>query len=230
MYTETVTETRPTETRPTEAVQIEVPVRAPDEVAGSRIGGGARPALVVVDLAKAWTSLPGPWHCPNSASVIDANLELLEAARDVGIPRLFTTTAFEPDMSDAGLWVRKLPALSRLRLGTEGAEIDGRLKRRRDEPVLRKTFTSAFSSTWLATYLTSQQVDTVIVTGLVASSCVRHTVEDALSLGFRPIVAREAVGDRMPSLLPWTLFELDTKFADVMDTEEVCSYIRSIQL
>ena len=70
-------------------------------------------------------------------------------------------------------------------------------------------------------------VDTVIVTGTTASACVRNTVEDAIADGFRPIVPRETVGDRILGAVEWNLFDIDAKFGDVEPLEKVLAYLKS---
>jgi maleamate amidohydrolase len=68
----------------------------------------------------------------------------------------------------------------------------------------------------------------VIVTGVTMAGCVRHTTEDAIAQGFRPIVVREAVGDRVPGVVEWNLFDIDAKFGDVEALEDVLSYLDGI--
>ena len=69
----------------------------------------------------------------------------------------------------------------------------------------------------------------MIVTGVTMAGCVRHTVEDAIAEGFRPIVVREAVGDRVPGVVEWNLFDIDAKFGDVEPLERVLEYLDGIQ-
>jgi N-carbamoylsarcosine amidase len=77
--------------------------------------------------------------------------------------------------------------------------------------------------------LTAHGVDTVVVTGVTMAGCVRHTVEDAISEGFRPIVVREAVGDRVPGVVEWNLFDIDSKFGDVEPLERVLEYLDGVR-
>jgi len=68
----------------------------------------------------------------------------------------------------------------------------------------------------------------VIVTGVTTAGCVRHTVEDALGHGFRPIVVRECVGDRVAGVVEWNLFDIDAKFGDVEPLESVLEYLAAV--
>ena len=68
----------------------------------------------------------------------------------------------------------------------------------------------------------------MILTGVTMAGCVRHTTEDAIAEGFRPIVVREAVGDRVSGVVQWNLFDIDAKFGDVEPLERVISYLQGL--
>ena len=164
-----------------------------------RIGWGKKPALVNIDLANAWTREDNLFTCEGMDTVIPAVKEVLSAFRAKGLPIIFTTTAYdivEGEHSDMGLWGKKIPA-EVLRVGSEAVQIDARLERRSDEMLIVKKQASAFRGTNLNSYLNACGVDTVVVTGATASACVRATVEDAIADGFRPIIVRETIGDRI---------------------------------
>ena len=127
-----------------------------------------------------------------------------------------------------GLWGRKIPC-ELLRVGTEDVEIDSRIAPADGELVLVKKRASGFHGTNLGSYLNALGVDTVIITGVTMAGCVRHTTEDAIAQGFRPIVVREAVGDRVPGVVEWNLFDIDAKFGDVEPLERVLAYLDGIE-
>lgn len=193
-----------------------------------RIGFGTRPALVNIDLANAWTRPGNPFTCEGMDVIIPGVQQLLTAARARGIPIVFTTTAYRVPSgpnSDAGLWGMKIP-VEVLKEGSEAAEIDERIAPRPDEQVIVKKRASAFNGTPLAGFLRANGVDTVIVTGVTMAGCVRHTVEDAIAEGFRPIVVRECVGDRVAGVVEWNLFDIEAKFGDVEPLERVLDELR----
>ena len=108
---------------------------------------------------------------------------------------IFTTVVYdEANERAAAVFLRKVPALRVLRPGSEWIEVDPRLGRRDDEPVLVKAFASAFFGTPLAAMLAGH--DSLVVCGATTSGCVRATVVDALQHNLAPIVPRECVGDR----------------------------------
>jgi len=195
-----------------------------------RIGYGTRPALVNIDLANAWTRPGNAFTCANCDEIIREVNRLLVPARALKIPIVFTTTAYavtDGPNSDMGMWGKKIPA-EVLKVGSEAVEIDSRLAPRADEHIIVKKRASAFHGTMLAGLLRAADVDTVIVTGATASACVRNTVEDALAEGFRPIVPRETIGDRIAGAIEWNLFDIDAKFGDVEPVENVLRYLEGL--
>jgi nicotinamidase-related amidase len=131
-------------------------------------------------------------------------------------------------MSDAGVWFEKFPSLDNLREGNRDVELDGRLGRLPNERLVVKKYASAFFGTALASELIALGVDTLIVTGATTSGCVRATVVDALQNGFRAIVPEECVGDRAEAPHRSNLFDMGSKYADVMPVEEVLGKIREL--
>ncbi|HJU47087.1 MAG TPA: isochorismatase family protein [Gaiellaceae bacterium] len=196
-----------------------------------RVGFGARPALVHIDLANAWTRPGHAFSCDGMDGIIPAVQQLNEAGRAKGVPVVYTTTAYQDvdgRASDMGLWVHKIP-VELLVEGTEETAIDDRIAPQPGELVLVKKRASGFHGTNLTSYLNAHGVDTVIITGVTMAGCVRHTTEDAIAEGFRPIVVREAVGDRVPGVVQWNLFDIDAKFGDVEPLERVLEYLEGIE-
>ena len=193
-----------------------------------RIGYGKRPALINIDLANAWTRLGYAFTCEGMDVIIPGVQQLLTAFRAKGLPIVFTTTAYdvtEGPNTDMGLWHYKIP-VEILKAGSDAAAIDERIAPLPGEHVIVKKRASAFHGTYLAGFLRANDVDTVIVTGVTASACVRNTIEDAIADGFRPIAVRECVGDRIAGAVAWNLFDIDAKFGDVEPLDNVLDYLR----
>ena len=186
------------------------------------------PALVVVDMTLGFTDPESPLACDLEEPV--ANIaKLLEAVRSAGIPVLFTTVAYrESDKLTAAAFIDKVPALLTLEAGSRWAEIDARIAPLETEPVLNKLFASAFYGTGLPSALAAAGVDTLIVTGASTSGCVRATAVDALQYGYRPVVPREAVGDRNPDAHEASLYDIDAKYGDVVPVEKVIEYLKEL--
>jgi nicotinamidase-related amidase len=197
-----------------------------------RIGYGTRPALINIDLANAWTRPDHPFSCEGMEIIIPGVQLLLAAFRARGLPVVFTTMAYdvtEGPHSDMGLLHLKVPVES-LKSGSQAVAIDDRIAPLPGEYLIVKKRASAFHGTYLAGFLRAARVDTVIVTGVTCSACVRNTVEDAIAEGFRPIVVRECVGDRIAGAVEWNLFDIDAKFGDVEPLEAVLKYLQSNEI
>ena len=198
---------------------------------GRRMGFGERPALLIIDLGYGWTRPDNPFSCDDTDTIISGVQELLAAGRKLGIPIVYTTTCYqvtEGPNTDMGLWHRKLP-IEGLTPDSEDVEIDARIAPQDGEHLIVKKMASAFHGTNLTSLFNAAGVDTVIVTGVAVAGCVRHSVEDALAEGFRPIVVRECVGDHVPGAVAWNLFDIDTRFGDVESLETVLGYLSKVE-
>ena len=194
----------------------------------TRMGYGKAPAVTTVDMAKAWMSDGHPFTCENNVEVCANALKVLEAARKSGVPIFHTTTGYVgKEQWDLPRWDEKIP-MHTLDINSEWMEIDPKLKPRPEEPVIHKKYASNFFGTHLAHILTKLGVDTVIVMGATSCACVRHTVMDSTGYGFKTIVPEGTVGDRVPGVIAWNLFDMDAKFADVEPLENVVKYLEGI--
>ena len=96
------------------------------------------------------------------------------------------------------------------------------------EVVIQKTKASAFFDTPLARCLRERKIDTLLVTGTTTSGCVRASVVDAFSLGFRCFVVEECTFDRFELSHLVNLFDMNAKYADVISLDEALKYVTSI--
>jgi maleamate amidohydrolase len=194
---------------------------------GQSVTLGTRPAVLVVDFSRGFTD-PECTLGSDLTREVEATSRLLAVARERGIPVIFTTIGFEPNLKDASLWLEKLPALEDLILGSKWVEIDPRLERREDETVILKKGPSAFFGTNLPSILISQGVDTVVLCGATTSGCVRASAIDLLQYGYPTLVPRECVGDRAQEPHEANLVDIQAKYADVVSAEEALSYLEGI--
>lgn len=185
-----------------------------------RVGWGAKPAVVVIDLVRAYTHPDGPFALPDARAAVEATAELVETARDEDVPVFWTAVRYAPDLSDGGLFVRKVPALACFAEDAAGDWGDLALEPEAGEVVVVKQYASAFFGTSLASTLHAAGVDTLVIAGVSTSGCVRATAMDALNSGFHPQVVRQACADRTPALHDNNLADLDAKYADVIDLRE----------
>jgi nicotinamidase-related amidase len=185
-----------------------------------RVGWGDRPAILVIDLTNGFTDPDSPVG-GDLTDVIKETRRVLDLARSTSLPVMFTSIAYDDPDLEGGYWVKKIPALRVLKMGTDAVQIDPRLGRRVSEPVLFKRFTSAFFGTNLQSLLQSLRIDTLVVCGTSTSGCIRSTACDAVQMGFRCIVPETAVGDRAEAPHLANLFDINAKYADVAPIAEV---------
>ena len=196
---------------------------------GAKGGGvGRRPALVIIDMNNGFTDPASPLVC-DLDDTIAAIAKLLDAARRAEVPVVYTTVSYgEGDKVTAKAFIEKVPALLTLAAGSSWVEIDERIAPRPTEPVLNKLYASAFFGTPFASLLASHQCDSVIVTGASTSGCVRATAVDVLQYGYRPVVPREAVGDRNPAAHDAALYDIDLKYGDVVSVDECLAALEAL--
>lgn len=185
---------------------------------GGRLRPGARPAVVVIDLIRGFTDPTCP---PGSdlGPVLPATRQVLDAARAVRAPILFTSVAFTPAELDTTLWLAKMPAMRALRADSPWVEVDERLAPRPEEPVLTKRAASGFHGTDLAARLSASGADSLVLCGATTSGCVRASAIDACALGIPTFVPRQCVGDRAAGPHEANLLDIDAKYADVINLD-----------
>jgi maleamate amidohydrolase len=194
---------------------------------GQAVTMGERPAVLVVDFSCGFTDPECTLGSDLSAEV-EATRRLLDAARAMGLPVIFTTIGYEPSLKDGGLWLQKVPALGDLQVGGRWVEIDPRLEPREDETIVLKKGASAFFGTNLAAILVSQGIDSVVLCGATTSGCIRATAIDLLQHGFPALVPRECVGDRAQAPHEANLFDIQAKYADVVSLDDALAYFESV--
>ena len=193
---------------------------------GHRLGFGKSPALIVIDMHAAFTNTDISPLAGNFTKEIKAINKLIKAARKNQIPIIFTVIRNNANNeNEAGLWVKKVPSLNNLTQNNKLLEIDHRLMFKPEDTIVFKKYPSAFFATDLSTTLTMLGIDTLIITGCTTSGCVRATVVDSISYGFRPIIPISAVGDRALEPHESSLFDINSKYGDVLPTEEVLNYL-----
>lgn len=190
------------------------------QVFGARIGFGREPAVLVVDFIRAYTTPGAPLYAPDVVAAVAATVPLVRRARERGRLVVLTQVLYGSSGLDGGLFVRKIPVLRELVRGAELAAIVPELEPTPDDLVITKQYASAFFGTSLAPALTARGVDTVVVTGCSTSGCVRATAVDGMQHGFRVIVPRECVGDRARGPHEANLFDIDSKYGDVVGVAE----------
>ncbi|NBY26794.1 MAG: isochorismatase family protein [Betaproteobacteria bacterium] len=196
-----------------------------------RFGFGRRPALINVDLQKAYTCV-GEFITAyeTDPDQMDYVNQLATEFRTRGFPVVWTHVAFMESGEDCGVWGTRShtsDSLQNIKVGSRRAEFDDRLHINRvRDIVLNKRMASAFFETNLGSLFTYHGVDTVVVTGGSTSGCVRATVVDSLSRSYRTIVPQECVADKHEGPHFANLYDMSIKYADVIPFAETMALLR----
>jgi maleamate amidohydrolase len=193
----------------------------------TRVGFGERPALILVDFVQAYFDPASDLYAGVDDALASA-LRVREAAHRAGVPVILTHVTYHAGGVDGGRFFEKARPLRNFLPGSATAGWPAGLSPRDGELVIAKQYPSAFFGTSLASTLTAARVDSVILTGLTTSGCVRATCVDAMSHGFRVAVVREACGDRHPAPHEANLFDMNAKYADVVSEDEVLRFFAQL--
>ncbi len=189
------------------------------------IGFGRKPGIVVVDFQTAFTDPAAPM---GGAEMVDAacarTADLVKVAKAAGVPVIACVVAFD---SPAAVPHWKVAPVHDLIVGSPGTALDPRIEAAGPDVVLAKTAPSIFFATPAGAILTREGVDTVIVTGCITSGCIRASVIDAFSLGFRVQVPEDCVGDHDRAAHVQNLTDVGRRYADVIDADAAIAAIES---
>lgn len=209
---------------------------------GAQGGYGERPALLVIDVNYNFTGdrpepiLDSIKRWPNSCgedgwNAVPRIRRLIDAARKKGLPVIYTTGEVRPDRWDRGSWAWKnsrtslKPPTAAERTNLDGNTILPELAPAPQDIVIKKLKPSGFFGTNLASFLTLLKADSVLVTGTTTSGCIRATTLDAFSLNYRVTVVEDGCFDRSQASHAINLCDLNAKYADVIASDEVITYI-----
>ena len=186
-------------------------------------GFGVKPAVVVVDFQRAFVDPAFPMGgAPMVDAAVVATVSVIEAAKRAGLPVIACVNGYY-SRSAAPHW--KASPVFDLVAGSEQVELDPRIAAAGPDVVLMKSAPSIFFATPAAAILTRERVDTVIVTGCITSGCVRASVIDAFSLGFRVMVPRDCVGDHDQVAHDQNLKDVERRYADIINRDTAIAEI-----
>jgi maleamate amidohydrolase len=188
---------------------------------------GKSPALLMVDFAQAYFEPSSPLYAGVEDALASA-LRVRTSVREAGMPVFLTRVEYVKGGADGGRFFEKVPALSVFEAGGPLGDWPAGLLPEDDEMIITKQYPSAFFGTSLAATMTASGIDTVLVTGLTTSGCVRASCLDALCHGFIPVVISDACGDRDHRPHEANLFDMSAKYADVITETEAIDYINRL--
>lgn len=202
---------------------------------GGRMLLGERPALAVIDVTYAFVGdrpepildsvRRFPLSCGAAGWDAIARIEqLLAIARESRVPIFYTQPEMRRKASDAGRYAGK--SRRTFERNEEINRIVDAIAPRESETVLRKLKPSAFFGTPLVSHLVTHRVDTLLLCGGTTSGCVRATAVDAFSHNYAVAVVEDATFDRHPFTHEVNLFDLLSKYSEVVSTRAAIAYLR----
>jgi len=193
----------------------------------NNIGFGQRPALILVDFVEAYFDKSCELYADVENELASA-LRIRELAAEKGVPVIFTNVVYQTGGADGGIFYKKVKPLHHFQEGEPMGAWPQGLTPKENELVISKQYPSAFFGTSLAATLTAMGVDSLIITGLTTSGCIRATCIDCVSSGFIPIVVADACGDRHPDPHNANLFDMNAKYGDVVSEAAILDYLNSL--
>lgn len=172
-------------------------------------------AVLVVDMLNDFVT--GALKCDRGLAIVPKTKELLEGAREKGVPVIFCNDAHLKDIDhELKLWGNHAI------IGTKGAEVIPELGLCEKDYVVPKRRYSGFFQTDLKLLLDELGVDTVIMTGLHTHMCVRHTSADAYQYGYSVLVAKDATDSFTEEDYNYGIKYLkDTYGAEISDVDSI---------
>ncbi len=192
-----------------------------------RLGPGKKPAVIVIDLMRGTNDLVS-FMASTFYKEIKATVELLKFAHAKKVPVIFVVVEYAEEEPSTNLICRKTPWVGRLKRDSRAVEVHPSLTVEQSDLIIRKKYNSAFFGTDLASQLAVRSIDTLLICGVSTAGCVRATAVDAAQSGFRPLVVREAVGDRSRLAHEANLLDIDLRYGDVISLEEAVDYLSSL--
>ena len=152
--------------------------------------------------------------------LVNANIELLKIFREKQAPIFFTTTIYR-DNQEASVFRQKLPDLNILSPDSQWVGFREDLSPSNSETVIEKKHASGFFMTDLADQLHRLGIDTVYISGVTTSGCVRATALDSLQHDFLTFIVQDCVGDRDIDAHQSNLRDLQLKYAELVSLAEL---------
>lgn len=191
------------------------------------LGYGSRPALILIDFVQAYFEPENDlWANPRAA--LDSALRLREIAHEKDVPVIITNVVYDETGLTGGVFFKKAKPLTNFLPNAPYNGWPKGLVPGAKDILLSKQYPSAFFGTSLSSTLTAAGIDTLLITGLTTSGCVRATCVDTCSYGFRPIVVEQACGDRHADPHTANLFDMNAKYGDVVSEESAATYLNGV--
>ena len=198
-------------------------------VFGHSLAFGNYPALLVVDLIEGFVAQDAPFYTAGIETICQNVRILMDVFREYNLPIVHTTVEYQENGLDGGIFVEKIPALRKLVKGSRWTQFPAQVAPDSRGIIVSKRYASAFFATHLAASLTAQRVDSLVIVGVSTSGCVRASAVDALQYGYRTIVVADCVIDVDQEAHRVNLRDLQRKYTEVLNLEQMLEVISSLR-
>ena len=193
------------------------------------LGYGKSPALILIDFVEAYFQPENELYANPRAALAEA-LKLRAIAHRKNVPVIITNVVYDANGVTGGVFFKKAKPLRNFLPDAKYNGWPAGLEPNAEDIVISKQYPSAFFGTSLSSTLTAAGIDTVILTGLTTSGCVRASCIDACSYGFRPIIVEQACGDRHEDPHRANLFDMNAKYGDVVSSQNAAAYLEKLKI
>lgn len=189
------------------------------------VGFGEKPGIVVIDYQIPYTKHGYPLAgAPLVDRAVENTARLLKVARQANVPVANCYVAYGNER-EIPYWKVDLVRKMAYHSNEEWTKLDERIYDPDYDMLVCKTTASIFFNTNVGPFFTKERVDTVIVTGVITSGCIRASAVDSFALGYRTIVPEDCVGDHDEQAHRDNLRDLNRRYADISSADEVIGYI-----
>jgi nicotinamidase-related amidase len=142
-------------------------------------------------------------YAVDKEALLDRVRRLAEAARNSGAMVIHVVVSFQlgyPEVSGQNSVFSNLKAAGLLALGDPWVEIYPELTPQPGDVVVRKQRVSAFTGTNLDMILRSNNIDTLLLTGILTQGVVLSTLRHAADMDYRAVVVADGCSDKDPEV------------------------------
>jgi nicotinamidase-related amidase len=183
-------------------------------------------AVLVIDMQRDFVDAGAPIECAGARDIVPAIAALLDAARELAVPVIYTQERHRADGIDLEL---SNSEPEHCLDGTPGGEIIPALAPRPGDYVVVKRRYSGFFATELDLLLRSLHAGTLVICGAATDVCVRATAQDAHQLNYRVIVPPECVAGTTAEAHAAALRNIGYVFGSVTSLAQLLAGLRSDQ-
>jgi biuret amidohydrolase len=168
-----------------------------------------RPCVLVIDMQHDFLDPGAPCYAPGVESVIPTVAGVVNAAREAGVPVIYTAETHRPNRVDSGREAdpgtgavlglgQDAPAPEHCIEGTRGNEVVSELEPQPGDFKVVKRRYNSFLGTELDILLHNLDVETLFLTGVDSNVCVLCTALEGHQLDYHVRVIEDAVAGTSP--------------------------------